>query len=1142
MLDHALLPTLPQMVQVNYSQQAEIVSHLIDQAALTPEARAQISRNAAETVQRIRTEAKPGLIEAFLAEYGLSNAEGIALMRLAEALLRVPDAATIDALVTDKIAPGNWASHCGHAASTLVNASTLGLWSTAQVLRPQSPSTKQNLKGAIQRLGAPVIRLAMTRAMKEMGRQFVLGETIQSALRTSQGTQSNEQHSFDMLGEAACTKTDADRYYTSYTQAIEAIARASNTRDTRKNPGISVKLSALHPRYEVAKTTRVIAELVPKLRALAVAAKTAAIGLSIDAEEANRLVLSLAVIEQVLATPELAGWDGFGVVVQAYGPRAGGVIDHLYDLANRHDRSITIRLVKGAYWDSEIKQAQLDGLSGFPVFTNKAATDISYIANARKLFSMTDRIYPQFATHNAHTIAAILHMAPDYMCFEFQRLHGMGAALHGQIRASHGTRCRIYAPVGAHRDLLAYLVRRLLENGANSSFVNQIVDHEIPPEQVASDPFTSFDCQQRPLAPGTALFSPQRQNSRGYDLSDGPILAAIEHRRGLFHKTQWSSQPVLAGLSCPERPQICNNPAVPTDVIGQVASASVADIDLALQTATAWSATPLERGETLKRAANLFEKNDGELFALLTREAGKTLPDTVSELREAVDFLRYYAGEIHQAPALGLVTCISPWNFPLAIFTGQIAAALAAGNAVLAKPANQTPLIAYFATCLLHQAGVPRSALQLLPGDGTVGAALTGSARVDGVAFTGSTQTAKTIRVKMAETLTPGAPFIAETGGLNAMIVDSTALPEQAVASIIESAFQSAGQRCSALRCVYIQDDIAPEVIAMLIGAMQQLSLGDPWLLSSDLGPVIDPVAQARISKHIAEAADQNRVLWTQPVPSQGHYIAPTLIQVSGIKALEQEVFGPVLHLATFASHQINAVVEAINDTGYGLTFGLQTRLSNRAKEIAQRIKAGNIYVNRNQIGAVVGSQPFGGHGLSGTGPKAGGPFYLGRFRAVRRQNSSGAWDQVMSQTALIKIMETAATGVHSPDVLLPGPTGELNARSTLAKPAILCAGPGAHAADAQAKAVSALGGVAVKATGQIQAGHLTHLGPLGAVIWWGDEATARVFDLALAVRAGPSVALITGQPDSAHVLLEQHVCIDTTAAGGNAALLRGDS
>ena len=1141
-MDHASLPILPQRAQINYSQQVEIIAHLIKRASLTQAARAQISRNATNMVQRIRAEAKPGLIESFLAEYGLSSAEGIALMRLAEAFLRVPDAATIDALVTDKIAPGNWASHCGHAASALVNASTLGLWSTSQVLSLQSPSTKQSINRAIQRLGAPVIRLAMTRAMKEMGRQFVLGETIEAALRTSQGMQDAQLHSFDMLGEAACTKSDADRYYTSYRQAIEKIARASNTRNTRKNPGISVKLSALHPRYEVAQTARVIAELVPKLQALGIAAKTAAIGLTVDAEEANRLVLSLAVIEQVLATPELAGWDGFGVVVQAYGPRASGVIDHLYNLAKRHDRQIAIRLVKGAYWDSEIKQAQLDGLSGFPVFTAKAATDISYIANARKLFSMTDRIYPQFATHNAHTIAAILHMAPNHRCFEFQRLHGMGAALHGLIRATHATQCRIYAPVGAHRDLLAYLVRRLLENGANSSFVNQIVDPEIPPEQVASDPFSSFDCEQRPLPLGTALFHPRRQNSRGFDLSDGPTLAAIEQRRGLFHKTQWNSQPLLAGLSCPEHSHICNNPAVPTDVIGQAASASAADIDLALQTATVWKATPVERGEILKRAADLFEKNDGELFALLTREAGKTLPDAVSELRESVDFLRYYAGEINHAPALGLVSCISPWNFPLAIFTGQIAAALAAGNAVLAKPAEQTPLIAYFATCLLPQAGVPRKALQLLPGDGTVGAALTSSARVDGVAFTGSTQTAKNIRVKMAETLTPGAPFIAETGGLNAMIVDSTALPEQAVANIIESAFQSAGQRCSALRCVYVQDDIAPEFIAMLIGAMRQLSLDDPWLLRSDLGPVIDPVAKARISKHIAQAADQNRVLWTQPVPLQGHYVAPTLIRVSGIEALEQEVFGPVLHLATFASHQINAVIEAINNTGYGLTFGLQTRLSNRTRDIAQRIMAGNIYVNRNQIGAVVGSQPFGGHGLSGTGPKAGGPFYLNRFHAVGQQNTSHSWDHIMSQTALTATMKTAATGLQSPDSFLPGPTGELNARSTFAKPPILCAGPGKKAAETQAKAVTALGGVAVKATGQIRAEHLTDLTRLGAVIWWGDGPTARMFDLALAARAGPIVALITGQPDSAHVLFEQHVCIDTTAAGGNAALLRGDS
>lgn len=1147
--------------ETTHLQEHRIVRKLIDQAALSPETRSKVSQSAKNLVRRIRSSSKPGPIEALLAEYGLSNAEGITLMRLAEALLRVPDTQTADALVADKIIPGDWAAHCGRAASTFVNAASLSLLAASRVLNPSNHGAVAQFGALLHRLGAPVIRRAMIRAMTEMGRQFVLGQTIQSALDASKRAQGCNLYSFDMLGEAAINAQDAQRYFEAYRFAIQAISLQTKSCDTKKNPGISVKLSALHPRYEVAQTHRIMAELVPRVTTLVLAAKTAGIGLSIDAEEANRLTLSLSVIDAVLATPELAQWDGFGVVVQAYGPRAGAVIDHLYQLATQYDRKMTLRLVKGAYWDSEIKQAQLDGLNGFPVFTSKAATDISYIAQARKLFGMTDRIYPQFATHNAHTVAAILHMAKDFSEFEFQRLHGMGAALYDAIGESYGMPCRIYAPVGAHKDLLAYLVRRLLENGANSSFVNQIVDPAIPPEQVVMDPISAYCPNLRPLITGIELFQPVRANSKGYDLSDTATLADIDRWRDPFRNSRWNASPLLAGPSNSQATHLRYAPAHNGVVIGSIQDASATNIETALKAARPWAVHASKRAEILLKIADLFEKNAGELFAMLALEAGKTLPDAVSELREAIDFLRYYAVETKnirgETAPLGIVACISPWNFPLAIFTGQIAAALAAGNAVLAKPAEQTPLIAYIACQLIHRAGVPLSALQLLLGDGAVGASLTCDPRVNGVAFTGSTLTAKVIKKGMAEHLEPGTPLIAETGGLNAMIVDSTALPEQAIKSIMQSAFQSAGQRCSALRCVYVQTDIAVDFIETLVGAMQELSLGDPWHINTDLGPVIDTAAQRAIAIYIAQAREENRLLYSHDTPHAGNFVTPALIQVNSIADLQKEVFGPVLHIATFDNDEIDNVIEAINATGYGLTFGLQSRLTVRMQHISEKIKAGNIYINRNQIGAVVGSQPFGGNGLSGTGPKAGGPFYLARFRsllppppgadlvqesALETAALSFLEVHTMNGAALTKAVMAATTPPHSPVEILPGPTGEMNARSTRAKPPILCAGPGFKAAAAQAACVQDLGGVAIVADGMVSATDIQALCPLGGLIWWGDRTTAQAYERSLAQRDGSIVALITGQPDPAHVLFEHHMCIDTTAAGGNVDLLRDAS
>ncbi len=1125
--------------------EAALVASLVAEAGLDAPARAAIAARGADLVARIRASAKPGLMEVFLAEYGLSTDEGIALMCLAEALLRVPDAETMDALIEDKIAPSDWGRHLGRSASSLVNASTWALMLTGKVLDEREPGIAGHLRAAMKRLGEPVIRAAVSRAMKEMGRQFVLGETIEKAMaRASDLEAKGYTYSYDMLGEAARTEGDARRYHLSYTRAITAIAGAAKGSDIRSNPGISVKLSALHPRYEVAKRARVMEELVPRVRALAGLARAAGIGFNIDAEEADRLALSLEVIEEVLRDPALKGWDGFGVVVQAYGLRAGPVIDWLYALAKRLDRRIMVRLVKGAYWDTEIKRAQVLGLNGFPVFTRKEATDASYMANAAKLLAMTDRIYPQFATHNAHTVAAVLHIADglglDKLAFEFQRLHGMGERLHDIVLTDQGTHCRIYAPVGAHRDLLAYLVRRLLENGANSSFVNQIVDEDVPPEEVAACPLTAVEAMALPnpaIAFGPALFT-GRRNSRGWDLTDAADLAGIESARAPHHEAQWMAAPMLAGkVSAGEKVEVLN-PATGA-LVGHVTAASEADVETAFAAATPWGADVADRAAILNRAADLYEAEFGAIFALLARESGKSQSDAVSELREAVDFLRYYAqgaGAL-KTSARGVFACISPWNFPLAIFTGQIAAALAAGNAVLAKPAEQTPLIAALAVGLLHKAGVPLAALQLLPGDGAVGAMLTRDPRIAGVAFTGSTDTALKIRANMAAHLAPGAPLIAETGGLNAMLVDSTALPEQAVRDILTSAFQSAGQRCSALRCLYVQKDVAKGIEEMLFGAMDDLSLGDPWDLATDIGPVIDAQAQAAIRAYIEAARAEGRVVKEIAAPEGGTFIGPTVIRVTGVEQMPREIFGPVLHIANFTASDIGRVVAAVNATGYGLTFGLHTRIDDRVQEVVEALRVGNIYVNRNQIGAVVGSQPFGGEGLSGTGPKAGGPHYMLRFTSAATPEAKDD-GKVTTPEAAAKLLGAKRDTPPPPSVIeLPGPTGESNRLTTAPRAPVLCLGPGAAAASAQSKAISAMGGLAVEVPG-LPPASLTSLSGFSGALWWGDVETARSYALALAARDGPILPLITAQPDAGHAVIERHTCIDTTASGGNAQLL----
>lgn len=1126
------------------ADETALVHRLVAEAALDTSARASIVADGADLVRRIRASAKPGLMEVFLAEYGLSTDEGIALMCLAEALLRVPDAETMDALIEDKIAPSNWGKHLGKSASSLVNASTWALMLTGKVLDDAEGGITRHLRAAVKRLGEPVIRTAVSRAMKEMGRNFVLGETITKAMdRATELEDKGYTYSYDMLGEAARTEADARRYHLSYSRAITSIASAAKGSDIRANPGISVKLSALFPRYEVAKRARVMEELVPRVRALATLAKAAGLGFNIDAEEADRLALSLEVIEATLSDPALKGWDGFGVVVQAYGRRAGAVIDWLYALAERLDRKIMVRLVKGAYWDAEVKRAQVLGLTSFPVFTRKQSTDVSYVANARKLLALTDRIYPQFATHNAHTVAAVRHLAGaigvGVEAYEFQRLHGMGERLHDLVLSDHGTRCRIYAPVGAHRDLLAYLVRRLLENGANSSFVNQIVDEDVAPETVAACPLTMVEglaAIPSPVLPtGPDLFAP-RKNSKGWDLTDATDLAETFAARAPFANSSFEAAPRLAGRVAGGPRLAVLNPATGA-VVGHVLTAGTPDVDTALRLAEPWTAGPAERAEVLNRAADRMEADFGRIFALLSREAGKTLSDAVSELREAVDFLRYYAagaGGLTQ-PARGVFACVSPWNFPLAIFCGQIAAALAAGNAVVAKPAEQTPLIAALAVDHLLAAGVPATALQLLPGDGSVGAALTCDARVNGVAFTGSTATAQAIRRAMADHLDPTAPLIAETGGLNAMLVDSTALPEQAVRDILGSSFQSAGQRCSALRCLYLQEDVVETVTEMLFGAMDDLAAGDPWDLATDTGPVIDAAAQSAIAAYIDAARAEGRVLKELTAPAQGHFIAPTVLRVSGIADMPREIFGPVLHIATFKAAEIDAVIDRINATGYGLTFGLHSRIDDRVQRITDRMQAGNTYVNRNQIGAVVGSQPFGGEGLSGTGPKAGGPHYLSRFTTQPPQVGVAGDEATLVET-VVKQLAGPWPCLDPVTVDLPGPTGESNRLSQIPRAPLLCLGPGRGAALAQAEAVRKLGGTAVECPGLPPQALATLAGFSGA-LWWGGVTEGRPYAQALAARPGPILPLVAA-PDAGHAKLERHLCIDTTASGGNAQLL----
>ncbi|MBL8572097.1 MAG: bifunctional proline dehydrogenase/L-glutamate gamma-semialdehyde dehydrogenase PutA [Hyphomicrobiaceae bacterium] len=995
-----------------------LVDRFVRETALTATAEARIDATGTRLIEDIRANTSGVSVEEFLREYSLSTKEGLALMVLAEALLRVPDAETTDKLIEDKLSAAHFENHETRSDGWLVGASSWALGLTARLVQP-SETPEGIIGGIVKRLGVPAVRTAARQAMRIMGHQFVLGETIEAALSRARTLEAKGyRHSYDMLGEGARTADDAERYFQSYAKAIDAIGRAAGNKALPARPGISIKLSALHPRYEAVNAERVRRELAPRLVDLARRAKSFDLNLTVDAEEADRLELSLDVLAQVVADRSLAGWDGFGLAVQAYQKRASDVIGWLGELALAHNRRFMVRLVKGAYWDTEVKRTQERGLAGYPVFTRKAATDLSYLAAARRLLANRERIYPQFATHNALTVAQIIEIAgterkPQDAGFEFQRLHGMGEALYQTVTERDGYPCRIYAPVGGHRDLLAYLVRRLLENGANSSFVAKVGDPATPirtllvrPGEWLATTGTGPAHSKIPLP--RQLYGAHRLNSRGLEFgltADRDALIAGIAQLSLPAVT---ATPIVDGtpLSGAVRPVV--SPCDGRTAVGAVIEATPEIAADAVAAAVAgfarWSRTPVEtRARALEAAADLMEARRERLMALLSVEAGKTLADGLAEVREAVDFCRFYAAEARARlgrPEIltgptgeenrflyrgrGAIVAISPWNFPLAIFIGQISAALAAGNTVVAKPAEQTPLIAFEAVKLLHEAGIPLAALHFVPGDGAVGAALTAHAKIAGVVFTGSTDTAWAINRTLAAKRGPIVPLIAETGGINAMIVDATALPEQVTDDVVMSAFRSAGQRCSALRLLYLQEDIADRMLDMIAGAARELRLGDPRDPTTDVGPVIDAEAKARLDTHVDAMARRHKLVYRGAIPdgplAAGTWVAPTILKLDRAESLTEEVFGPVLHVVTWKAADLDKVLDGIASTGFGLTLGVHSRIDATIAKVCDRLSTGNVYVNRNMIGAVVGVQPFGGSGLSGTGPKAGGPDYLLRF------------------------------------------------------------------------------------------------------------------------------------------------------------------
>ena len=1169
---------------------------------------------------------RAGRVQSLMQEYALSCEEGVALMCLAEALLRIPDAATRNALIRDKIGRGDWHQHVGRSPSLFVNAASWGLLLTGKLVATHSEGAMlASLTRLVGKSGEPLIRQGVQLAMQMLGEQFVTGETIEQALHRAHDMQAQGfRYSYDMLGEAALTEADAQRYLSAYENAIHAIGKAANGQGLVNGPGISIKLSALHPRYCRAQHQRVMDELLPRVLQLTKLARHYDIGLNIDAEEVDRLDLSLDLLEALCHAPSLQGWNGIGFVIQAYQKRCPYVIDFVIDLARRTGHRLMVRLVKGAYWDSEIKRAQLDGQSDYPVYTRKHHTDVSYLACAQKLLAAPHAVYPQFATHNAHTVAAIVHMAQDIGGeyapgqYEFQCLHGMGEPLYRQVVGPLQRPCRIYAPVGTHETLLAYLVRRLLENGANSSFVNRMADASVTIDDLVQDPVARVDqdAAREGTRPGqphlqiplpARLYGTDRLNSSGPDLAHEPTLRQLAldmqaHMLALDVKPLTAHALLATGTG--EETHTLRNPADHSDVLGTVQFTHPADAEAALQSASqaaaAWAATPPAlRAALLERTANLLQADAPRVMALLVREAGKTWGHAVAELRETVDFLRYYAAQVRRDfdprthTPLGPVVCISPWNFPLAIFVGQVAAALAAGNPVLAKPAESTPAIAALAVQTLWQAGVPQAVVQLLPGHGAeVGMQLVRDARVQGVMFTGSTETARVLQTALAERLNAQGqpvPLIAETGGQNCMVVDSSALLEQVVTDAVASAFEAAGQRCSALRVLCVQDDVADRLIEMLRGAMGQIQMGAPAHLAVDMGPVIDERARARIEAHVSAMQQGghtvHRISAKAPMPlPKGTYVPPMLIEIAHIGQLEREVFGPVLHIVRYPRKKLGLLLHSIHDTGYALTLGVHSRIEETITQVIDHSHAGNVYVNRNMVGAVVGVQPFGGDGLSGTGPKAGGPLYLLRLlarcppdAALRSVQASGAAALPQASPALQALHDWAVAQQRLPlahacaqfaaanpaghEAVLRGPTGERNVYRVQARARVLClTGEHAHAnADrlTQLAAVLAVGSHAVwplsaqalhtqlpKAVqSQVTLHDTAHASPVDAALLHADAATTLQWQAQLAQRPGAIVTLTAMHPGDAAVPLarlvsERSISTNTAAAGGNASLM----
>ena len=1181
--------------------ESDCVEPLLALATLAEDASSRVSDLARDLVLRLRRKTRSGGVEGLIHEYSLSSQEGVALMCLAEALLRIPDSATRDDLIRDKISTGDWRAHIGSSSSLFVNAATWGLVVTGKLI---ATANETNLSSALTRLvargGEPIIRKGVNLAMRLMGEQFVTGQTIDEALSNGRRMEARGfRHSYDMLGEAAITAADASRYLSEYEAAIHAIGKSSGARGIYEGPGISIKLSAIHPRYSRGKINRVMGELLPRLKKLALLAKHYQIGLNIDAEEADRLDISLDLLEALCFDEDLSGWNGIGFVVQAYQKRCSSVVDWVVELARRSHRRLMIRLVKGAYWDSEIKRAQADGMRDFPVFTRKIHTDVSYLACARKLLAAPDAVFPQFATHNAQTLASIVEMAgPDFYRgqYEFQCLHGMGEPLYEEVVGLDKLNrpCRIYAPVGSHETLLAYLVRRLLENGANTSFVNRIADANVPVEQLIADPVTAARAATSPGAPHENirkpcnLYGPERKNAAGFDLSDEGELGVLGEGLRNAAALQWSAS---AGATSGGSLRKILNPADCRDVVGESRDALPADIEIALiravEVANAWSSTSgTERAAHLKAAADLIEGRMPVLIGLIVREAGKSFSNAIAEVREAVDFLRYYASEIvrmdgtDELAPLGPVVCISPWNFPLAIFTGQVAAALAAGNTVLAKPAEETPLIAAEAVRIMREAGLPKDVLQLLPGDGVVGAALVSDRRVQGVMFTGSTAVARLIQKQLGDRLTGDGrpiPLIAETGGQNALVVDSSALAEQVVADVVASAFDSAGQRCSALRILCLQEEIADRTLAMLRGAMRELEIGDPSRLSVDVGPVISEEAQRNLRSHIETMRIRNHAVDELSLPTgteKGTFISPTIIEISKISDVEREIFGPVLHVLRYRREQFAGLIDQINATGYGLTFGLHSRIDETIARASSKVEAGNIYVNRNIIGAVVGVQPFGGHGLSGTGPKAGGPLYLGRLSArprgkpidVHGRKSATAltyvdWLRAEGRSDVAqgcaKSMSRSLLGI---EIELPGPVGERNMYLLEGRGSVAAIAETEKALLMQIGAILATGNQAIVQTAGPARSILNRIpcelkseirmvddwrsiDGLEAVLFDGSPTGLIEINKEAAARPGAIVPVVTrsGRNDDYdldRLIRERSISINTAAAGGNASLM----